>query len=179
MERENQSKFIPAGIYAGIIGGVLILYTLIIDLANARFSTFNMIAMYALQIAGLTYAIVSYRKEYRKNFISYGQAFAFGTIVAVILSAILVIFNFINTEWINPDIVQIARDYSEQKLLEKGVSEDMIEKQLQLMDRFKSPTFTMIWGFIVNIIIFSIINLIVSAFVRREPSDPFANIEDN
>ncbi len=179
MDQVKHSKFIAAGTFAVIIGGVLILYTLIIDFAGARFTTFNMIALYVLEAAGLSYALISYRKEYRGNIISYGQAFAFGTLVALILSLILVIFNFIYTEWINPDIVQMSRDYTEQKLLERGLSEDMIEMQLQLMDRFKSPLFTIISGFIVNMVVFSIINLIVSGFVKREPTDPFANIEDN
>ena len=179
MDQVKHSKFIAAGTFAVIIGGVLILYTLIIDFAGARFTTFNMIALYVLEAAGLSYALISYRKEYRENIISYGQAFAFGTLVALILSLILVIFNFIYTQWINPDIVQMSRDYTEQKLLERGLSEDMIEMQLQFMDRFKSPVFTIISGFIVNMVVFSIINLIVAGFVKREPTDPFANIEDN
>ncbi len=179
MEREYSPKLIPALIYGGMTGGVLILYTLVIDLLNAQFSTLNSIAMIVLEFLGLFYAMYTYRKEYRGNTISYGQAFAFGTLVALVLSLILVVFNFIYIKWINPDMVQMTRDMMEQKLLEKGASEEMIEKQMQLMDRFKSPVIQLVGGFLGNLFTFSVMNLIIAGFVKREPADPFANLQED
>lgn len=179
MKAKFQSKLIPAMVFAGMIGGIFILYTLIVDLANARFTTLNIIAMYVLQIAGLTYAMFSYRKDYRGNVINYGEAFAFGTLVAVFFSAIIVIFNFVYAKWINPDIVQMTRDFAEQRMLEKGVPEDMIEQQMKLTERINSPLITLIGGFIGNLLSFSVMNLIIAAILKREPADPFANIEEN
>ena len=177
MEKQNQSQFLPALIYTGIIAGIYILYTIIIDILSANFSKFNMFGSWILLLGGLAYAMYAFRKEYNNNSISYGKAFGFGMLVAVMLAVVLVIFSYIYMTWINPDIIQMGRDYAEQKMLQKGVSEDLIERQMEMTEKFSKPPYVFIFGLLQYLLFFTVFNLIAAAFIRKEPANPFENEE--
>ena len=59
---------------------------------------------------------------------------------------------------------------SEEKLLERGLSEDMIEMQSQLMMKFMTPGMMALSSFISYIFMGTIFSLIIAAILKKEPN---------
>ena len=96
MKSKSYTTFIePALIYGGILGIVYIVISVIIHILNANFSVANQIVNIVLPVAGLTYCLYMYRKEYLGNYMSYGRAFGMGVTIMIIAGILAAAYNYI------------------------------------------------------------------------------------
>ncbi len=169
--------FSPALIYAGIIAGIMIIHTIIIDILELNFSTYNNIAGVVLPLIGIALAIYGYRKEYNNNSISYQKALGFGVLVSFIVALVMSVFSFIYTHYINPELLEIGRQVAEEKLMKRGMSDQMIEQAMEQQKRFQTPLIMIISGTLMLTLFGTIFSLIAAAFLKKEPKDPFTETE--
>ncbi len=169
--------FLPALTYTGIIVGVLILHTIIMDILELYFSSYNNVAGIALPLIGVALAIYGYRKEYKNNYISYQKALGFGVLVSFFIGLIMSVFSFIYTTYFNPDLLEIGRRMAEERLIERGLSDEMIERAMEQQKRFQTPVFMILSGTIMITLFGTIFSLIAAAFLKKEPKDPFTETE--
>ena len=168
---------IPALIYAGIILGIIIIHSIIVDILEANFSTYNRVAGIVIPFAGVVYAIYGFRKEYNNDIISYNKALKFGVFVSLIIGLVSSVFSFLYTHYINPELLEIGKQMAEERLIERGMSDEMIEMALKQQEKFQKPVFLIIIGTIVTTLIGTIISLIAASILKKEPKDPFADVE--
>jgi uncharacterized membrane protein (DUF485 family) len=177
MEKKSSSMFKPALIYSGIIIGIMIVHTIIVDIAGQNFSTYNRIAGNALPLIMLGVAMYGYRKEYLNNHISYQKALGFGVLVSFLLALMLSVFSAIYTFYINPELIEIGRQVTEEKLLQRGVPADRIEEMVETQKRFQTPFFMILFGTISLTVFGTLFSLVMAAIVKKEPEDPFTEVE--
>ncbi len=177
MEKKSPSMFIPALTYAGIIVGVIIVHTIIIDILELNFSTYNRIAGFVIPLIGIGYAIYGFRKEYNQNIISYRKAFGFGVFVSFIVALLVSVFSAIYTHYINPELLEIGQQMTEERMLERGLSPEMVERGVEQQKKFQTPGWIIIWGTIFTTLIGTVFSLIAAAVLKREPENPFAEKE--
>lgn len=165
--------FLPALTYAGIIVGIIIVHTIIIDILELNFSTYNQVAGFVIPLAGIAYAIYGFRKEYNNNIISYQKALGFGVLVAVIVGLVTSVFSFLYTHYINPELLEIGKQMAEERLIKRGMSDEMIEQAMKTQERFQTPVWAITMGTLFTTLIGTIFSLIAAAFLKKEPEHPF------
>lgn len=176
-EKENKSILIPALLYGAIIGGVSILNLLVQEAFNMHMSLYSRISGNVIIFAGLAFAMYSYRKEYCDNVINYSKALGFGVLTSIVYGIISVGFFLIFIEFINPDYTEIMQAFSEQKLLDRGMSASQIEAAMEAQQRFQTPLFQFVFGFLATVLWGTVFSLIIAIFVKRESKEPFEGVE--
>ena len=168
----------PALTYSGIIVGIMIVHTIVIDIMGLSFSTYNQIAGIVIPLVGIAYAIYGYRKEYRDDVINYQKALGFGVLVSFFIALVISVFSAIYTYFINPDLLEIGQQMAEEKMIQRGMSPEVIERAMESRERFNKPVWTILFGTLSLTLFGTIFSLIAAAFLKKEPKDPFAGVEE-
>lgn len=129
------------------------------------------IAIYAIGILGCT---ILYRNSLDENTdFPYGRALGLGVATSFFASLIIAVFTFVLYKFIDPGLIEESIVMAEEKLLESGLSDDMIEQQMDMQTKFITPAIMSI-GIIFNVVIMGlIISLITSIFTRKKAADGF------
>ncbi len=163
----------PALFYGGILGAFTVFHSVMVSILELSFSGYNQISNYLIPVAGLIYCLYSYRREYLGGVLPYSKAVLMGFSIMIITGIISGIFTFIYLSYINPDFFREAELVMEEKLLNKGMDAAMIEKAMEISARMRTVKWALLGSFIFYIIYGGIVSLIVSAFMKKEPADPF------
>jgi len=172
----NKSKIGPVFLYGSIIGVVTVLQSVILHMTNSTFSTIGLIMGYVLPFALLVYALYAYRKEYMDGYLRYSQGIGMGVLFSIVSSAIAVIYLIILVKFIDPNYPELINQMAEEKMLKKGLDEEMIESSMEMTKGLRSLGFMVVSGFIGGIISGTISSLIIMIFLKKEPKDPFASV---
>ncbi len=153
------------GLILGLIGIVytLVMYFLDLSLNNAQGYVFILI-----QIVVLYFLVKMYRDNFMHGMITFGQALGAGIVICLYYSIIIAIFTYILYAFIDTNLIDKMLAMTEEKLLDRGLSQSQIDAGMNVQARIMKP------GFIAPISIFGnmfqglIMSLIVAAFVRKE-----------
>jgi hypothetical protein len=124
----------------------------------------------------LTIAIVTTlmaMKEMRTaqgGYIRFGRAYSTGLLTSVFIILIIAIYSYVFLYYI-VDFDMLASniiDESTRQMKEKGMSQAEIEKNLSYSTPYFTPKAFLIWGTIMNVIVYLIINLITAAIAKKE-----------
>jgi hypothetical protein len=167
----------PALLYGAMLAGVLIVFSLVTDLFLLTFNTTVTTIQSVLTLAALVFIIYVFRKVHNGNVVSYGKALGFGVLVATIVGFITSAFLILNIEYITPDYLERMTVALEEQLLDKGLSEDLIELSIEQRTKFMTPVWIMVFGTLGTAVNGLVISLIAAIFIKREPSNPFQGVE--
>ena len=176
---KNKSLLMPVLLYGCIIGGVMVLHSVLMQMTNSTFSTYGQIMAYVLPFLLMLYSLHAYRQEYNGGILRYSQGIGMGTMFSIVSSVITVLYLIILVKFIDPDYLEMVNRMAEEKMLEKGLNEDMIERSMAMTKRFRSLGFMSVAGFFGGIIVGIIYSLIIMIFLKKEPSDPFVSVAEN
>lgn len=125
---------------------------------------------YVIIIGGIILAIRNYRDKLNNGFISFGNAFLTGFIVSILLAILGVFFSWILMTYIDPGLAERILSMTEETLIEKGLSDEMIEQQMQMQRNMMTGSMqyvAYIIGFVSTVGIATIISLICAAILKR------------
>ncbi len=177
---ETKSSLLKNAINGGLLLGLIsIVYSVILyvlDIMPVGIST----GLIMLAISLLIYFFIIFytSKSYRNNilggYISFGQAFVFGLLVAIFASILSSIYSYIFNALIDPEyagrVLSATRDWTESFMESKGLPESSIADALDKIDSkgsvtpLKSVRQALIGGTIFGVII----SLITSAIVKKK-----------
>jgi hypothetical protein len=159
----TRSVGIRYGIFAAIVG---ILYFVIMVVAGidlqgpARWLS-------ALFTIALIFLAHKYYKENGDGFMDYGQgigiAFWMGLVSAVISS----IFTYIYVKFIDASFIEAMKTQQIEKFQESGMSDDQIDKAMEISGMFMTPEAMFAMGLVAGIIVTVVIALIVTIFTQK------------
>ena len=177
----NNSKYKnviePSLIYGAIIGGVIILHSVVLYVMNATFSTYGQIMGYVLPFLLLIYALYTYRKEYQNGILRYSKGVGMGVMFSIVSSILGVVYLIILIKFIDPGYLELVNNFAEEKLLQKGLDEEKIEQAMEMTERFRSLGFMSISLVLSGILSGAIYSVIIMIFLKKEPKDPFVSVE--
>jgi hypothetical protein len=174
---EKKSTFWKSTVYwGGILGIVLIIYSLLLYFLDLSLETWVSWISYLIYIGGILYASISYRNTEMGGVITYGQALGFGTVVAVIASIISSVYSYIFMEFIDPGMVEKMLQMAEEKLIESGMPEDQIDMVIEMQRKFMKPWLMSLIAIPASSFFGFIFALITSIFVQKKAAEiPFEN----
>jgi hypothetical protein len=177
MEDKSSNRLKFAMTYGAIFGLILVVYYILLYLADLTFSKGLGLIQYIVLGVGLYIGTKAYRDKALGGFISYGRALVFGIIFSVFVGIIVVFFNFIMMRYIDPGLVDknmaIIEETYQNGWFGRMIPPDQLDATL---DKTRE-SMTSVWSIPSGVIVFSIIGLIISlvtsAFLKKDPN-PFA-----
>ena len=170
MEDNKNDILKHSATYGAIIGFALIIYTILLYIADLSLSRGLGYLSYVIIIAGLFLSIKKFRENEPLDAIKYGKALGVGVLTCVFMGFIGSVFTYLQFRFLDPDLVNKILEMSEEKLLDKGLSEDMIEMQSEFMMKFMSPGIMALSSFISYIFMGTVFSLILAAILKKEPN---------
>lgn len=170
---EQKSLFWKNSIKHGIIIGLgLIIYSVILYVLELNLNNVLNNLSYLILIAGFYFGTKAYRDKELNGHINYGKAFGYSMIILLIAAIISNVYGYIFMKFIDPDIVEKIKALSEEKMLERGMSDEQVEMSMKMQSKFMSPGIMMIFGFVWYMIFGTILALLTSIFVKKQ-GDPY------
>jgi hypothetical protein len=127
-----------------------------------------------IYVVGIVLATLSYKKSIDDETpFPYSKALGLGVSTMFFASLILAIFTFVLYKIIDPGLIDEMISFTENKLLESGISEDMIEKQIEMQRKFMTPAILSLSEVFTVVIYGLIISLITSIFLKKKTEDGF------
>lgn len=166
---ENKVSVWKANLNSGVIIGLLaIVWTLFLWFIDQSMNNILGLVWFAILIIALFFSIKSYRDKYRKGFITYGQSVGAGVVIMLYYSIITALFTFIMYTYIDAGMVDKLLAVTEERLLERGLAEGMIEQSMEIQKKIMVPWVLSLGGILNGMIVGTIISLIISIFTRKE-----------
>jgi hypothetical protein len=170
---ENKNLFWKYALnYGAVLGLTLIIFNVILYMLgimlNGRLGWVSYIF-----IIFITLTAIKKFRESQNNILSYGQGVKTGTMVNVFSGILMAMFTYTLYSVIDPDLILQLRDVQEQALMVQGFSDDEIEMQMQMFEKFNNPGFIAFSSFFGSTIMGLIISLIASIFLKRKEEDNY------
>ncbi|NQU53674.1 MAG: DUF4199 domain-containing protein [Bacteroidetes bacterium] len=171
MEQKSTSIWkstLLSGVYLAI---ALILISVIFYVTGNSFSKLSQYLSYPVMLIGIILGQISYKKEL-EGYITYGQAFGAGVLTLVFASFISGIYTYLLFEIIDPSLQEQLRIFTEEQIVSQGrVPEEQIDMAVNMAAKFQKPVIMFVMAVFGGALIGSIISLITSIFIKKNPSD--------
>jgi len=167
MEEKKPSSAANALNYGLITGAVLIVYSLILYIANLYLNKSLGYVGYVFLLGGMVWGTLEYRKKAVNGFLTYGQAFSSCFLIGLFAGILGSIYMFIFAQFINPGFVNEIIDQARVSMQGKNMTDDQIETALEYTRKFTSPVMMMIWGLVGYTLISLVLGLIAAIFLKK------------
>ncbi|MGO3182113.1 MAG: DUF4199 domain-containing protein [Aequorivita sp.] len=114
-------------------------------------------------------------KTSNAGFLTLGQALKTGVAISLIAGIIAVVFNFIFINYIDPDFIAKALEFSRVQMIEQNpnMSQEQIDNAMEISSKFMSPGVMSAFAVISTLFFGFIISLISGLIMRKNPPQPF------
>ncbi|MCX6286222.1 MAG: DUF4199 domain-containing protein [Bacteroidetes bacterium] len=167
MDEKKPSVASNALNYGLITGAVLIVYSLLLYIANLYMNKSLGYISYLFLLGGMVWGTLEYRKKAANGFLTYGQAFTSCFLIGLIAGILGAVYMFIFAQFINPGLINEIIDQARVSMQGKNLTDDQIETALDYTRKFTSPILMMIFGFILYAIISAILGLLAAIFLKK------------
>lgn len=128
----------------------------------------------AILIIGIVWCTLVFKQTLGANDeFSYGRALGLGVATSFFASLILALFVYVLFQYIDPDLISQTLQKTEEKLMESGLSDDMIEKQMEMQGKFIKPAIMAASTIFSKVFMGLIFSLITSIFLKKKAADGF------
>ncbi len=168
MNTHNVSPWSTAIKYGLIISLINIIIGLIFWFMGMKLSQ---IPMWLGLIVFITFVFLG-MKAHRENnggHISYGKALGVGILIALISALISAIYSYIFTTVIDPGIADLALAQQEDKMIERGMTEEQIDQAMTMTEKFMTPAAMSLMNLVMGLVFGTIVSLITAIFVKKDP----------
>ena len=175
MEEKQNSLGMHTLIYGAVTGVALIILSLILYVTNLYMNEVLRYVSYVILIAGMIYGSLQYRKNQLKGFMTYGQAFSVNFLIALFAAILSCIFFYFYIKYINTGLIDeiMAQVRTKMEAKSGSMSQEQMDQAMMWTEKFMSPVWMVIWGFLAYVFWGAVISLILAFFVRKkDPNAP-------
>ncbi len=164
----QKSAFSTALKYAIITTLAGFIFAIIMYVTNLYLNQAVSWLQYAILLAGIIFTVKDRRDKDLGGYISFGQAFSVAFLFIILMAVMSVVTTYIMMNFIAPDMVDQILKSTEQKMIDKGMSDDQISVAMGYTKKFMTPVWMSVWVIVGTAIMGSILSLIVAAIFRKE-----------
>lgn len=107
------------------------------------------------------------------GFLSWGQGVKIGVGIAVLAGLMVVIYNYIFSNYIEPDFMAQLMEIQNQDFLDKGMTEEQIEAANEITKTFQTPGIMAAIGIISYAIVGFIVSAITAAIMKKSEEETY------
>jgi ABC-type spermidine/putrescine transport system permease subunit II len=170
MEEKPRSAMSNGLYYGMIMGGVLIVFSLILFLLDLHMNRSVGSLGYLILAAGMIWGTLDYRKKYTNGFLTYGKAFSSCFWIGLFAGIIGTIYFLIFMTYIHPGYINEAMELARVQMEESrsDLSEEQMEQAMEMSAKFMSPLFMTVMALVMYTIVSAVIGLIAAIFLKKE-----------
>jgi len=168
---EKKTSYGKLTLYYGlIVGGLLVLLSLILYISDVGRESYLNSIQYLILLGGIIWGSKTYRDMYLDGNITYGKSFSVGFMIGLFASILSSIYIFLFFQYFDPGMMTEILNNTEQNLLKANpnISDADLEMALKYSAKFTTPVMIAVWSFLANVIVSVILSLIVAIFIKRE-----------
>jgi len=153
--------------YGIILGGILVFTSLIQYATGTHLEPEKSIGIisFLLIIAVIVMGVKKFKSE-NNNSISFGEAVKIGVGISILSALITVIYNLIFVNFIEPDFIDQLDLKQEEMMYNSGMSDEQIEKTIEIGKKFKGPFISSAIGIIASAFLGFVISAITGAIIK-------------
>ena len=168
MEEKKRTPSMNALTYGIIAGVVMIVYSLLLFIANLYMNNWLRYVGYILLIAIMAWGTLDYRKKYMNGFMTYGQAFNSCFMIGLYAAIIGTIYTFLFVSYIHPGLQNEILEQTRAQMASKpGMTDEMVDKAMSYTEKFTTPAMMTIFSLIFNIFWSAVIGLLLGIFLKK------------
>ncbi len=160
--KTNAIKF---GIIGGL-GGVIV--SLILFFGNLQYESWSKWLQSVVMIVAIIAGIKAIADANKNKAIPFGRLFKGGMLTTLIIAIISILYFQLYSNIIEPDFVEHILEESGKQMAEKGLSEEQIDKALEMSKTFMSPGIMSVISFFSSLLMGALISVIGAAIFKNE-----------
>lgn len=154
------------GLIAGVVSVIVSLLMYLLDLhTNQGLATVVSIAML---VTFIYLAQKSHRDNDLGGYMKFGRAIGVGMLTVLFMAIVGAVYNFIFFEFIDSSILEESLREAENKMLERGMSDDDIDQAMNITKIFVNPVFFAATALFFSGVLGLIVSLITGAITKRD-----------
>lgn len=132
------------------------------------------VAQLAISISVIVYGIKLFKTE-NAGFLTLGQALKTGVAISLVAGVIAVIFNYIFMNYIDPDFIQKAMEFSREQMIEQNpnMSQEQLDNAMEISSKFMSPGIMSAFAIISTLFFGFLISLVAGLIMKKNPPQQF------
>lgn len=159
----------PYTVKFGIIGGFLsVIISLILYFTNMQFVSWAKWLPTLVLFATIIFGLKAIADGNKNKIISFGSLFGAGMTISVIIALFSVVYFVIYINFIDTDFISKVLDASRQQMAQKGLSEEQIERAVEMSSKFMSPGIMIAFMVLGSLLFGAIASLIGAAIYKKE-----------
>lgn len=162
------------GLILGIAGIIISLVTYLINPTPDMDKGSSLMGFVEIIIQLVIYGYILYlaatarRTQDLDGYMSYGQSLGFMVITALPATIITFLYLIVFFNFISPEMIDITLRSQEDAMVQKGLSDEEIERQMGYVRMFAKPIWYTLFGGLGAFFFFLIISLITSIFAQKK-----------
>lgn len=169
---------IKYGLYTGI---AMVLLSLLFYALDVKTNSWPQYVSIGVLLAGLIVGTLAFRDKCNGGYISYGRSLGSGVMISLITGVILAIYSYLNSAFLNPEIIEQMMRAGEENMIKQGLSDDQIDQAMGMTTMFMTPVFIAITSFFSMLLWGTLISLLASIFIKKDNQNfeqVFADVEN-
>jgi hypothetical protein len=164
----EEKQIMSPGIKGLLISLVLIVLSVIVIITNQyQNQVWNIISI-AVFVGGVVWACVSYSKQMDAN-VTFGNVFSHGFKASAAIAVLQALWLFLAISFFFPSMLDAIGDAQRVAMEKKGMSDDDIEKSMEMAAKFTKPMMIAGSAFM-SLLIGAIASLIGAAIAKKNPN---------
>lgn len=178
MENKSYPVWKHAMLYGLYIGIALIILSLIFYVTDLYTQSWVGYFSYAVVLAGVIFASISYRDKYLNGTITYGKSVGVGFLSGLFGGLLAAIYTLVFMNIMGEEYIQTLMDIAEEKMLssQPDMSDDEIDMAMNMTKKMMTPAWVSVMVFLANGFFALVFALIASIFIKKE-EDTLAETE--
>lgn len=114
-------------------------------------------------------------KTANEGYLTLIQALKIGVAISLIAGIIAVLFNYVFMNYIDPDYIQKAMDFSQEQMIEENpnMTQEQIDMAMNMSAKFMTPVVMAAFALISSLFFGFIISLVTGLIMKKNPPKPF------
>ena len=158
------SNSIKYGLFTGV---VIVLLSLLLYVMNLNGASWAQYISLLVLLAGIIMGTLSFRDKCNGGYISYGRSLGSGVLISLMVGVIMSVYTYLFFSFFDPaELVKLAQ-VAEEKMLEKGLTDDQVDQAMSMTKMFMTPAFIAISGLFSMLLWGTVFSLLASIFIKK------------
>lgn len=167
--QEKESIWRNAFSYGAILGGLLVVWSLVMFMADLLFSDWTSYVSTIIFVGVLFYGVSHYRKVNLDGYVSFGKAWRIGVVMAVYAAVISALYAVVLHFIIAPDLVaEMQKLVLNEMLKDPNMSYEVAGFVRKIMGKALQPALMPVYDFIGSVMSGMFFSLIVALILKKE-----------